>query len=370
MKPSLSLIFIVLAIHTFSCSAQITTSQPDTLELDSLVETRLTENQIPGLAVGVVKDGEVIVAKGYGFANVEDKIPATRNTIYQLGSVTKMFTGHLLAKLIHMKTISLDDTLAGFFPSSVDFPESPSGQKITIREIATHSAEFPRYPENLDRNDPEPIKGYSKEDLIKGIEMVDIDTAIGARYHYSNFGYGVLGTAIANRTGKDLSTLMEEHIFSVYGMNNSSLYLDSRLHHQLAVPYLEVAPYQRTEPWEMGALSAAGNIFSSVSDLNKFMLTFMMENETKTIQQSAYLKINDTWSYGLGCFVIDSKKRNTRIIYHGGDIDGYASSLTLYHEHRLGIVILTNWGKGQVIGDVFSFINEKVVNHFLGEPVK
>jgi len=367
MRQTAILIFVLVLMQ--SCNAQKNKiDQSNKLNLDSLLKTLIAEKKIPSIAVGVVKDGKVFIAKGYGYANVEGEIEADENTIYQLGSVTKMFTGHLLAKMINQQEISISDTLASFFPPSVTFPKSPTGQIVTIKEIATHSSGFPRYPENLQRIDPNPIKGYSKEEMLKGIEMVSIDTVIGVKYNYSNFGYGILGTAMENLKSKSLSTLMNEYIFSAYSMYNTSIVFLDNFKNKLAIPYLEVSPYERTEPWEMGTLSGAGNIFSSVSDLNKFMIELLSNNEINKIQQSKYLTINESWSYGLGCFIIDSKKRNTPIIYHGGDIDGYASELSIYPEHELGIVILTNWGEGQVIGEVFTKINKEIANHFLGAP--
>ena len=110
----------------------------------------------------------------------------------------------------------------------------------------------------------------------------------------------------------------------------------------------------------MGALSGAGNIFSSVNDLSLFMNEMLKGSEVNRIQQTEYLKINETWNYGLGCFVINSKTRNTKIIHHGGDIDGYASYLILYPEFKGGLVILTNSGMGRQFGEIAEGINEIV----------
>ncbi len=358
MKPLLFLSFFIF----FSADLRA-----QDLNIDQLVRSQIESKSIPGITIGVVKDGEVIIAEGFGYADVNKKIEANEHTVYQIGSVTKMFTGHLLSILIHQQEISLSDTLSNFFPEGLDFPKSPSGQVVTLKDIATHSSEFPRYPENLDRIDPHPIKGYSKEQMLEGIELVEIGNPIGENYNYSNFGYGVLGVAMEHRMHKELAVLMEENIFSVYGMNNSSLVLSESIHTNLAVPYLEVSPITETEPWNMGTLSGAGNMFSSVSDLNQFMLYLLKDNSVNKIQMKKLLKINESWSYGLGCFVINSSKWDTQIIYHGGDIDGYASYLALYPEYQLGIVILTNWGQGQSVGEAFSSISDSIVNHFL-EP--
>ena len=362
-------IILLLLIGTFaSCKGQTNNSiKFGNFNLDSLVNKELQKKNIPSLAIGIVFDGKVVFSKAYGLANVEDGIPATEFTVYQIGSVTKVFTGHLLAQLIGEKSLSLSDPLADFFPSNLGFPKSSTGQLVSVKDMATHTSEFPRYPANLNRIDPDPIRGYSKEEMLIGIEMVTIDTVIGTKYNYSNFGYGILGVAMESLLGKELSVLMHENIFSKYGMSNSSLVYSNDIEVNLAVPYLEVSPYKRTEPWDMGTLSGAGNIFSTISDLNKFIIELMKDNEINSIQQTKHFKINETWHYGLGCFIIDSKSRNTPIIYHGGDIDGYASSFTIYPEHNFGIVILTNWGEGRIIGDVFTKLNEEITDHYLGK---
>ncbi|MCG8374562.1 MAG: beta-lactamase family protein [Balneolales bacterium] len=333
-------------------------------ELNSLINEEISGNRIPSIAVGIVKNGEVILAQGFGYADMENRVLASENTIYQLGSVTKVFTGHLLAGFIDQESLSLTDSLAKFFPSSVQVPKSSDGRPVTLKEIATHSSEFPRYPANLQRTDPDPIKGYSKAEMFEGIEMVSIGTAIGTRYNYSNFGYGVLGIAMENHFDKALPALMEEYIFAPYNMGNTSLTLNSTLEQNLAIPYLNNLPITRTEPWDMGALSAAGNLFSSISDLNTFMLKLLDSRTINKIQQTNYFSINDTWSYGLGCFIVDSEKNNTTVIYHGGDIDGYASSLSLYPEFDLGVVILTNLGEGQIVGNTISIINDYIAANF------
>lgn len=365
-------IIMALALSTIHCcKGQKERSEIDeTLDIENFVHEQLEKHKIPSIAVGVVKDGKVVFSKSFGHANVAHKVLANENTVYQLGSVTKLYTGHLLAKLIEQERIELTDTLGKFFPKQVKFPKSPTGQVVTIKDIATHSSEFPRYPINLERVDPHPIRGYSKDDMYRGINAVSIDTIIGTRYNYSNFGYGVLGTAMENVMRKRLSELMTEHIFSEYDMHSTSLVLMDQIQTHLATPYLEVSPYKETEPWNMESLAAAGNLFSSIKDVNTFMLQLMKVNAVNNIQQTAYFKINDTWSYGLGCFIVNSEKRSTKVIYHGGDIDGYASSLSVYPEHQLGIAILTNWGEGQVIGQVFDGIYDIVLDDYLGKVAR
>lgn len=357
--------FCILLSLVIACRGQSERTSSKT-EIFAKIEKIATEgiktHNFPGIAIGIVLDGKIIYAKGFGYADRKNKKLTGADTVYQLGSVTKTFTGNLLAQLIAEKKLSLDDSLSKYFPRTVKFPTDKNGKVITVKDIATHSAEFPRYPDNLVRTDGEPIQGFSKQQLYQGIELVRINTPAGVRYSYSNFGYGVLGTALENLTGKTLSELFSRRIFEPLKMNNSNLVLTEKLKTYLAVPYRDDDPDQQTQPWEMGALSGAGNIFSSVNDMCLFMNEMLKDTEVNRIQQKEYLKINDTWSYGLGNFVIASKTRNTKVIHHGGDIDGYASYLILYPEYRGGLIILTNSGMGRQFGEIAEGIDEIAFN--------
>ncbi len=268
-----------------------------------------------------------------------------------------------MAQLISENKIALTDTLAHFFPSNLKFPKYANNDPILIKDLATHSAELPRYPTNLKRVDPDPIKGYSYEEMLDGLEDTKIDTIGGYRFNYSNFGYGdgVLATAIQNRIVKDFSKILEQKIFEPYKMNNISLVLTTEIANELSTPYLSVNPPIKTEPWDMGSMSGAGNVFSNVEDMSKFLLQMMKKNEVNRIQQSRLLKINENSYYGLGCFIIDSKKVNTTLVYHGGDVDGYSSSLKYYPEYDLGTIVLTNYGEGRIVSGVFMEIEVYVL---------
>jgi len=233
--------------------------------------------------------------------------------------------------------------------------------------MATHSAGFPHYPDNLERVDPDPILGYTKEQLYRGIEMVDIETIPGEEYNYSNFGYGVLGTALENATGKPLNELLQTYLFEPAGMQHSSLLINEEIREKLAVPYLEINPYQTTEPWQMEAMAGAGNVFTNLEDMNKFLMHLLEKNDTNRLQQTPILNVNDsgTWRYGIGSFIVNTQDLGTLRIHHGGDVDGYASTINLYPEYDLGMVIMTNNGEGSILADAFNEIRSFVTDYYI-----
>ena len=358
-KQNMVCVLFILLSLVAACNGQNGTAPSDTeafAKIEKITTDGLKDLNIPSIAIGIVLDGKVVYAKGFGFADKENKKLADANTIYQLGSVTKTFTGNLLARLIVEKKISLEDPLSKFFPETLKFPTDKSGHIITIKDIATHSAEFPRYPDNLDRIDGDPLLGFTKEQLYTGIELVRIENPIGVHYSYSNFGYGVLGTALENLTHKSLGDLFNQRILHPLHMKSSSLRLSDTIKARLAVAYRKDDPNQKTSAWDMGSMSAAGNMFSSVNDMGLFMIEMLKNSEVNKVQQTGYLRINDTWSYGLGCFPIASKTRNTKMIHHGGDLDSFASYLILYPEFNSGLIVLTNSGV-RGFGDMAEEIN-------------
>jgi len=332
--------------------------EQDFSNLDTLVQEELGQKNIPGMAVGIVHRGKVVLARGYGYARVESGDTVSDQTIFQLGSVTKTFTGHLLAKYVADELLDLQTPLSTLYPDSVRIPEGRNGEQITVAHIATHSASFPRYPANLGRVDPDPIRGYSIPALHSGIRLVELDTFPGVQYYYSNFGYGVLGTALENLNNQALAEQMDHHIFEPLEMTSSALIINGIDQKRLAQPYLEVDPLTHTEPWDMGSLRGAGNLFSNVADLNRFMMHLLKDTDVNRIQQEPRLSISDTWNYGLGCFITQDTTTNTYFVHHGGDIDGYASQLTIFPDYELGVVTLTNWGSGRGVGPIFNAIRD------------
>jgi CubicO group peptidase (beta-lactamase class C family) len=326
--------------------------------IETLTTSAIRKDNFPSIVIGIVRNDSVRYIRGFGYADRDRKSAADGNTIYQIGSLTKTFTGNILAQLVMEGKLSLNDPVAKFFSKDLKFPAGPNGVAVTLKDLATHTAGFPRYPANLEREDGEPILGFSKQQLHRGIELIKMDVSPGGRYDYSNFGYGVLGTALENAAQKSLSELFSQRIFEPLKMRNSSLQLNEQIKRNLATPYRDDDPNVQTKPWDMGAMSGAGNIFSSVQDLSLFMMELLKDTEINRIQQKEYFKINETSSYGLGCFIIHSKEKNTRLIHHGGDIDGYASYLILYPEYKAGMVVLTNSGMGRRFAEVAEGLNK------------
>lgn len=351
-------IIILSTILNYQGKGQQRTKQQLFNSIDTIIKNQMGKT-FPSISLAVVIDGKVVYKQAYGYADKEKKIMATTSTFYQIGSLTKTFTGNLLAKFIINNKISLFDSLQKHFPSNVRFPLDSNGKGITFLSLATHTAAIPRYPGNLVRQDGDPILGFSKAQLYAGINAIKLSGKIGAAWNYSNFGYGIIGTALEMVSNRSLNDLFIEHIFSPLKMTHTSLIPANNIKASLAIPYRDDNPDIPTQPWDMGSLSAAGNIFSNVEDLSKFLIYQIEEIDAATkLQHHSFFQINESVGYGLGCFTGFSKSKNTRIIYHGGDVDGYAADYNFLPDKKMGVVILTNCGSGRA----FSEISNKVFN--------
>jgi serine-type D-Ala-D-Ala carboxypeptidase/endopeptidase len=360
LLKSLTVTGWVLSVCHTSLSAQQISKKQLFESIDSIVHAGMGKT-FPSISLAVVIDNKVAYVKAYGYADKLKKIRATSKTCYQIGSLTKTFTGNLFAKFVHLNRVNLFDSLQRYFPNA-HVPADSSGKNFTFFNLLTHTAGVPRYPENLQRADGEPILSFSRQQLFEAINVMKLSHRVGSRWNYSNFGYGIAGTALENLANKTLDSLFAEHIFRPLKMTSTSLTLNSKIQANLATPYRDDNPEVATQPWNMEALSAAGNIFSNVEDLSKFMINQIAEGDAATkIQHQVIFSMSENTGYALGCFVGFSKSKNARIIYHGGDVDGYASDMNILPDKKMGVVILTNCG----LGRQFSQISNAVFNRCL-----
>lgn len=334
--------------------------------LKKMMQDSITKYNFPSFAIGVVYDGKIIYTDAVGWADRAKKIPATAESVYQIGSLTKTFTGNVLAHLILNRTINLDADISTYFPATVHFPADSNGKKLTVKDIATHSSGLPRYPGNLDRVDGEPMMGYTKEQMYEALSTMRLERNVGVAYSYSNFGYGVLGTAMENVTKQPYAQLLEKYIFKPLSMNSSSGELDSKVKNKLTTAYYDDRPNEESKPWQMGALVAHGGIFSNVKDISRFMIHFMDTAQADIkLQQTPFFRISRITTYGLGIFMTNyGAPQNTMVMYHGGDLDSYASNMICYPQKKLGMVMMSNGAAGRGLGNLFTAIENELYKRY------
>ena len=300
----------------------------------------VTTGETSGLAVLVARDGKIVFQGGFGFADIANKTQVTPETKFRIGSISKQFTAAAILKLAEEKKLSLDDTLAKFFP---DFPH---GEDIKVHQLLTHTSGIHSYtskPEFMSRV-KEPIE---PEKLIAWFRDDKPDFAPGKGYLYNNSAYFLAGEIVAKVSGKPLGTYLRETFFEPLEMKDTGVYVNSSAPAGMALGYSFVNG--KLEPalnWDMSWAGGAGALYSTVGDLfrwNEALFGGKVVNEAsfKAATTPVELPPNvDGASYGFGLTILKIKRLPA--ISHGGGLNGWSTYLLRLPEQRCTVVVLSN----------------------------
>lgn len=306
--------FIVLFI-----SLCVNAQQQD--EFDKFISKQMTDQKITSLAIGIIENGKIVKEKGYGFANLELKIPASQNTIYKLGSLSKQMVAAGIMTLIQAGKINLTDTITQFFK---DAPTT--WNKITIRHLLNHTSglerESPGFQPLLIQPDTVVIKASYKDTLV---------FATGTKWQYCNLGYFMLADIIRQVSGKSLPQFMKEEIFSKYGLVVTQATSTTVVVPNRADGYM-FGGDSVVNAMDYIAFRPSGAFLSSISDMLKWE---MLIQDDKLLSKENWQKMwTDTVKtdaanpkteyYGYGWRVTTYKNRP--LVYHGGSLPGFRSA--------------------------------------------
>ncbi|HEX9160233.1 MAG TPA: serine hydrolase, partial [Thermoanaerobaculia bacterium] len=316
---------------------------PPNDEVGAILANRIdVQHQGVGIVVGLIdRDGRRIVAHGT-FDN--DTRPVNGDTLFEIGSATKVFTCLLLADALKRGEVSLDDPVAKYLPNSVKVPER-DGRKITLLDLATHTSGLPRLPLNMKpANASNPYAEYTVQQMYGFLASYTLPRDPGAMYEYSNLGGGLLGHVLALRAGTDYETLVRKRITGPLSMNSTVITLDDDLKQRLAPGHDN--QQQRVPNWDLPALAGAGALRSTANDL----LTLLSANLgiTRTELAPAMTLMLETrrptgmtgLEIALGWHVSTSGER--QIVWHNGGTGGYRSFIAFDPKQRTGVVVLSN----------------------------
>jgi serine-type D-Ala-D-Ala carboxypeptidase/endopeptidase len=307
-----------------------------------------------GIVVGVVDaNGRRVVA--HGRLNQDDPRPLDGNTIFEIGSITKVFTSLLLADMVLRREVSLDDPVAKYLPSDVKVPERP-GRQIKLVDLATHTSGLPRLPSNLAFRTPSnPYADYSEAQLYEFLSSYKLTRDIGARYEYSNLGGGLLGLALSRRAGMDYGPLVRERICEPLGMNHTRSQLTSEMQWRRAAGHDRTM--RPTANWDFGAATAgAGELRSDANDMLTFLEANLGSLETPLapameamlgVRRHTGVKGLDV---ALGWHVLT--KNGREIVWHNGGTGGYRSFMGFDPAARTGVVALSNSFTWEGVDDI------------------
>lgn len=338
---------ILHAWHQAREYAQLT----DTHDLKDRIE-KMGADYVAGrasarLVVGILQRG-ARYTRGFGAGHPPDAATPAAEMIFEIGSVTKVFTGIALAKLEADGLVALDDCIGQHLPKDVGL--ASAAEPITLRQLATHTSGLPRLPDNLGavcKDEANPYVNYRAPDLYDCLHRVRLNRQPGKGAEYSNLGAGLLGHLLALKAGKSYEALVKEIICDPIGMSATSMIL-SPAHQQRLVP--GHSPEGRpASNWDFDVLAPAGAFRSSVADMLKFLEANLKEPDGA--QGSALNRAQEPhhshWSgsnHGLGWQIENDVYTGLIIHWHNGGTGGYVSFIGLVKSHQVAVVLLSNYG--------------------------
>ncbi|HEV7243296.1 MAG TPA: serine hydrolase [Thermoanaerobaculia bacterium] len=332
----------VAILLSFSLVAKAAT--PTTDEIQKILVDRIdAQRQSVGIVVGIIDaDGRRIVSHGH--LDAKGKRAVDGNTLFEIGSVTKVFTSLLLADAVARGEVALTDPVAKYLPATVKVPER-GGKKITLQDLATHTSALPRLPANLTpANAENPYADYTVAQMYDFLSKYELSRDIGAQYEYSNLGAGLLGHALARRAGKDYETLVRERITAPLAMKSTTVAISEALKPRLASGH--DAQLQPAANWDLPTLAGAGALRSSANDMLTFLAAFLGYEKSPLAPAMASMLTtrkptgNDGLKIALGWHV--ASKDGREIVWHNGGTGGYRSFIGFDPKSRTGVVVLSN----------------------------
>jgi CubicO group peptidase (beta-lactamase class C family) len=333
-----ALVLLVAFLATTMIATRLCAAQDrDTARVDDYVKAEMQRQRIPGLSLAVIKDGQIVLAKGYGLANVEHQVPAKPETIFQSGSMGKQFTATAVMMLMEEGKLSLGDKITKYF---TDAPAS--WQNITVRHLLTHTSGTTDYPNDFDFR-----RDYTEDELFKRAAAIPLAFQPGEKWSYSNLGYVMLGILIHKVSGKFYGDFLQERVFHPLGMTTARIISEADIVPNRAAGYRLVKGELKNQDWVSPTLNttADGALYLTVYDMAKWDAALYTEKLLKrsSLQQMwTPVKLNSgkTQDYGFGWGF--GEVNGHHIIEHGGAWQGFKSHIARYVDEKLTVVVFAN----------------------------
>lgn len=344
----------------------------------------------PSISVGVVKEGEVILAEGFGYADQEKNLKANQETLYQIGSCSKAFTAAAAALLVDQGKLEWDRPVHEYLPW-LEFKDPYTTAHATVRDLLCHRTGLPRH-------DAYWINGpCSRREMVENLRNMEPVWSFRSHWCYQNTCYVAVGMLIEALSGMSWEEFIQKNLLEPLGMHRTTFYVDAiRKDENHAEPYSRVLPtdlkgyhkisFLKSDREDMaqgiGApYGPAGSIMSTVSDMCKWLLFNLQEGKVgdrQLISEENMREIHkpnmlmsepllvpfpeqDFYSYGMGWFL--ETYRGHMMVEHGGNIDGFSALVTMIPDQKLGVVCLTNFNNSS---NTYATTYE-IVDAYLGE---
>lgn len=314
--------------------------------LSRFIQREMQDNQLPAFSIAVVDNQQIVWAQGFGYADPEKKIPATANTVYRIGSVSKLFTDIGVMQLVERGQLDLDAPVQKYLP---DFhPKNPFHTNITLRQLMSHRAGLLREPPVGNYFDPSEL---SLAAMVHSLNDTTLVYAPETHTKYSNAGVAVVGYVLEKQSGEPFATYLQRAVLQPMGLHDSAFQPEPKLIAKLAKAYMWSYDGKlfQAPTFELG-MAPAGCMYSTVLDLGKFLSVLfnggegvkgqVLKRETlEKMWTPQFAKPGQSSPYGLGFRL--SKLDGHREVEHAGAIYGFATQLSGLPDDKLGVVTVT-----------------------------
>ncbi|WP_462220407.1 serine hydrolase [Ferruginibacter sp.] len=378
MKKFVLFFCLIISLQTFSQTDSLPAFVKDSL--DSYVNKALTDWQIPGAAVCIVKNGKVVLMKGYGVKEINGTDKVDENTLFMIGSNTKAFTATALAMLDADKKISLDDKVTKWIPQ-FKLDNKAAGEQAIVRDLLCHRLGFQTFQGDFTYW----TSNLTRSEVIEKMSHIKAQYPFRTKWGYTNAAFLTAGEIIPKATGMQWEDFLTQKIFTPLGMSSTLALskdfpnaLNKCSAHTMADGKLIKIPF-----CSIDNLAAAGSIGSSVNDMSHWVMAQLNKGMYNNAQIIPAAAIAQTWLphsilgnggkqfnsghfnlYGLGWFL--EEYCGKKIVSHTGGVNGFVTSVTILPEEKLGIVVLTNTDANSF----FEALRNEIEDAYLGLPYR
>lgn len=339
----------------------LATSSSKLQGLDTLADQAMKEWKVPGVAIAVVQDGKVIYAKGYGYRDIDKRLPVTTATLFPIGSISKSFTALTFAILKDEGKLDWDQPVRSYLPE-FEMNDVVATERATPRDLFSHRTGLPRHDLVWYSSD------FSRDEMVRRLRYLKLNKSFRSAYQYNNLTIMTMGYLEGKLTGLGWEGVIRKRIFEPLNMTNSSLSVeeiektdDHALPYELKKDIVTKVPYHNID-----AIGPAGSINSSVDDMSHYLTLQLGDGkygDHRVVSESNLREMHSPqtaipdpppafslpglghFSYGLAWVVTSYRGHN--LVWHNGGIDGFYALFSMLPEDHMGVVVLTNLPHGQ-----------------------
>ncbi len=332
-------------------------------QVTDLIVPLVAAHEIVGVDIITVSGRSGVSHMSIGETKALKPVSPEHPTLFEIGSITKTFTGLILADMVLKREVGIHDPVERYLPTNVKVPTFGE-RKITLEDLATHTSGLPRLPDNLNPKNPlNPYADLTEEQVYDCLSRVKLSSRPGDKYEYSNLGMGLLGLALSRRAGSSYDELVQSRVLTPLRMKNTYINLSAVEKGRLSIPH--DADGDVTSYWDIPVLSGAGAIKSTINDMAIYLVANMFERPTplQEIIEFAQKPRHDAgmgMKIGLAWHIM----KDGQTVWHNGGTGGFRSFIGFESKKQIGVVLLCNSAS-----ELVDLIGVDILNILKKEPI-